>query len=100
MLHAGLETKPQDLLALSWSSFAIAIGGTFIPLLLGMGVSLVFGFTLLQSGFIGLGVSITALAVTNKIFKDFRFNQSKVAHLVMGAAILGIVEEGGSCRSC
>ena len=109
MLHAGLETSPKDLLKSSKTSFAMALGGIAGPLFLGMLVARHFDFTWVQAAFIGLGLSTTAISVTTKIFKDFKFNQSKIAHLVMGSAvisdiiaflilsiIIGVVEGGGS----
>lgn len=88
MLHAGLETNPKDLLRSSKSSVAIALVGTIFPLALGMWVAARFGFDPLKAAFIGLGLAITALPVTNKVFKDFNFNKTKIANLVMGSAIL------------
>lgn len=88
MLHAGLETNPKDLLRNSRSSVAIALCGTLFSLMLGMGVAFWFGFDLLKALFIGIGLAITALPVTNKIFKDFNFNKTKTANLVMSSAIL------------
>lgn len=87
MLHAGLETQPSDLLNSSKTSIAVALGGIFFPLGLGTGVSLLFGYEMFTALFIGTGLSITAISVTSKVFKDFKFNQSKIAHIVMGAAV-------------
>lgn len=88
MLHAGLETNPKDLLHSSKSSIVIALVSTVFSLLLGMGVATWFDFEPTKAAFIGLGLAITALPVTNKVFKDFNFNKTKIANLVMGAAIL------------
>jgi Kef-type K+ transport system membrane component KefB len=109
MLHAGLETDPKDLLNSSKRSLAIAAGGVVLPFFLGYIVAIYFGFDPIQAAFIGMSLSITAISVTTKIFKDFKYNKSKVAHLVMGAAILddiiaflmlsiilGVVAGGGS----
>lgn len=87
MLHAGLETQPRDLLNSSKVSIAIALGGIILPLGLGTGVSLLFGYEMFTALFIGMGLSITAISVTSKVFKDFKFNQSNIAHIVMGAAV-------------
>jgi Kef-type K+ transport system membrane component KefB len=109
MLHAGLETAPKDLIHSSKTSLGMAFGGTLLPIVFGTLIGLYFGYTGIQSVFIGLALSTTAISVTTKIFRDFRFNKSKVAHMVMGAAILsditaflilsiiiGVVEGGGS----
>lgn len=108
MLHAGLETNPRDLLTSSKTSMAVAAGGIAVPMLLGYGVAKAFGYNDFTSVFIGMSLSITAIPVTIKVFKEFNFAKSKIAHLVMGAAIaddiaafivlsvlLGIVEAGG-----
>lgn len=109
MLHAGLETHPRDLLNSSKALLFIAAGGMIAPLILGYGVAHAFGYTPLKAVFIGTCLSITAISVTTKIFKDFKFNKSPIAHLVMGAAVvedilaflilsilIGIVNNGGS----
>lgn len=109
MLHAGLETNPKDLINSSKASLAIALGGITLPTVLGFLVGHAFGYSVLTSLFIGVSLSITAVPVTAKVFKDFNFNKSKIAHVVMGAAIaddilaflilsilLAMVEGGGS----
>lgn len=88
MLHAGLETNPKDLIHSSKASILVAIGGVFFPVLAGILVALAFNFDILQATFIGVALSTTAISITTKIFKDFKFNKSKTAHLVMGSAIL------------
>lgn len=109
MLHAGLETKPKDLLRYPKTSLAIALGGTALPLFAGWGVSRWFGYDQIASVFVGLGVAITAMAVTNRIFREFNVHRTKTAHLVMSATmigdimaflilsvLLGIVDNGGA----
>lgn len=108
MLHAGLETNPEDLLHSSKKSIAVALGGIILPLALGMLAARAFGYGAIEGFFIGMTLSITAISVTAKVFKDFNFSKSPIAHLVMGAAIaddivaflmlsviIGIVENGG-----
>lgn len=108
MLHAGLETDPEDLIHSSKKSMAVALGGIVLPLGLGMLAAHAFGYGATEGFFIGMTLSITAISVTAKVFKDFNFSKSPIAHLVMGAAVaddiaafvmlsvvLGIVENGG-----
>ncbi len=87
MLHAGLETEPKALLHSSKLGIAIALVGMILPLGLGVGVGLLFGATLIQALFIGMGMSITAISVTVKIFKDFRYENREIINLVMVAAL-------------
>lgn len=87
MLHAGLETDPKDLLHSSKTALLTGLGGILFPLILGFAVSKIFGYNTLTSMFIGVSLSITAISVSAKVFKDFKINNSAIAHTVMGAAI-------------
>jgi len=87
MLHAGLETEPHQLMRASKRGLGIAIAGMFLPLALGTGVSLAFGTTWIQALFVGMGMSITAISVTVKVFKDFEFKNKEIINLVMAAAL-------------
>lgn len=87
MLHAGLETEPKALMKSSKLGLAIAFAGMLLPFGLGVGVSLLFGTTLIQALFVGMGLSITAISVTVKIFKDFRYQNQEIVNLVMVAAL-------------
>jgi len=88
MLHAGLETCPRELFKASKRSIIVAIGGVTIPFLTGLITSHLFGYSLQESLFIAMGLSITAIAVSAKLFKDYSIMGSRVAHITMGAAII------------
>lgn len=88
MLHAGLETSPKELFKASKHAVVVAAGGVIVPFLTGWGVSRLFGYSLEESLFIGMGLSITAIAVSAKLFKDYGINKTKVANITMGAAII------------
>ncbi len=87
MLHAGLETEPKQLMKSSKLGLAIAAAGVILPFGLGAGVAHLFGANLIESLFIGMGLSITAISVTVKIFKDFKYKNYNVKNLVMVAAV-------------
>ncbi len=88
MLHAGLETSPKDLFQASKRAFLVGVGGVVLPFVFGLGVSHLFGYSLGESLFIAMGLSITAIAVSAKLFKDYAIMSSRVAHITMGAAII------------
>jgi Kef-type K+ transport system membrane component KefB len=56
--------------------------------LLGVWIATLYGYEPLQAAFIGMALSTTAISVTAKIFRDFKFSGSNIAHQVMGAAIM------------
>jgi len=87
MLHAGLETEPNKLLNSSKLGLAIAFAGVILPFGLGYFISHLFGTTEIQSLFIGMGMSITAISVTVKLFKDLKYQNESIKNLVMVAAV-------------
>ena len=87
MFHTGVELDPKELLEHKWPSIAVALGGFILPFALGYTLALVFGGTLYQSLFVGLGVSITAIAKSAVILHSMRINRGEIGHIIIGAAI-------------
>jgi Kef-type K+ transport system membrane component KefB len=67
----------------SWVSLA----GFVIPLLLGVGVGLVFGLDRTRTIFIGLCVAITALPVSVRILMDIGKLQTEIGQKIISAAV-------------
>lgn len=87
MFHTGLELDPKELLDHFWPSLFVAVGGFVLPFVLGYFTARVFGGTLYQSLFVGIGVSITAIAVQSVILHSMRINRTDIGHIIIGAAI-------------
>ena len=87
MFHTGMEMDPQELLEHIWPALTVAIGGFILPFIMGIITAFMFGSTLYQSILIGLGISITAIAVQTVILKSMRINQHELGHIIIGAAI-------------
>ena len=87
MFHTGMELDPKELLEHKWPSLSVALGGFVLPFGLGYVLARVFGGTLYQSLFIGIGVSITAIAIQAVILHSMRINRSEIGHIIIGAAI-------------
>jgi Na+:H+ antiporter len=87
MFYAGMEMDPKELLQHIWPSLTVAIGGFVLPFIMGFGVTRYFGGTLYQSLFVGIGLSITAIAVQAVILQEMQIHKTRIGHVVMGAAI-------------
>ena len=87
MFHSGMEMDPRELFEHLVPSLAVAFGGFFLPFGLGFMACMIFDGTVHQSLFMGLGVSITAIAVQMVILHAMRINQTRLGHIVIGAAI-------------
>lgn len=88
MFLAGMELDPKELLEHKWPSLAVGLGGFVIPFILGYFTTLLFGSTQYQALFVGMGLSITAIAVQAVILHSMRINRSEIGHIIIGAAII------------
>jgi Kef-type K+ transport system membrane component KefB len=88
MFYAGMEMDPKELLEHIWPSLAVAVGGFVLPFAMGFFVARYFGGTIFQSLFVGIGLSITAIAVQAVILQEMQIHKSRIGHIVMGAAIV------------
>jgi len=88
MFHAGLETHPQDLLKSSKRAGVVAFGGALLSILGAYFVGISFGYSRMTSLFMGLALAITAVAISARLFKDNKLMRTRVAHTVMGAAVM------------
>jgi len=88
MFHSGLETDLNDLRRSAKKAIFVAIGGMLIPFAGGFWVSTAYGYDLITSLFVALIVSITAVVISARLFKDAKISRTKVAHVVISAAIM------------
>jgi Kef-type K+ transport system membrane component KefB len=87
MFYTGMELDPKELVEHIWPSMGVALGGFILPFILGYIAARAFGGTVYQSLFVGMGVSITAIAVQAVILYSLRINQTEIGHIIIGAAI-------------
>ena len=88
MFLAGLEMDPREIRRAGGSAIVISIIAFFIPLLSGTGTSLLFGLTIVQSLFMGLLLSITAVPVSAIVLMQFGILNSKLGNTVVTAAVV------------
>ena len=88
MFYAGMEMDPKELVEHIWPSLAVAVGGFVLPFVMGFFVTRAFGGTVYQSLFIGIGLSITAIAVQAVILQEMQIHKTSIGHIIMGAAIV------------
>jgi Kef-type K+ transport system membrane component KefB len=109
MFLAGLEMDAREIRRAGKSALVISIIAFFIPLMSGMFTSVLFGLTTIQSLFMGLLLSITAVPVSAMVLMQFGILNSRLGNTVITAAvvndimslivlsiILQVAEEGGS----
>ena len=85
---AGLELNLSEIRKSSKSAFLLAIVGFTIPFVSGYYVSVFFGLGQVQSLFVGLLLSITAIPVSSMILMEFGILKSKIGITVITAALI------------
>jgi Kef-type K+ transport system membrane component KefB len=85
MFLAGLEMDPREIRRSARSAIVISMIAFYIPLLSGSCTSLRFGIPTVQSLFVGLLLSITAVAVSAMVLTDMFKLRYKIA--VLGLAL-------------
>ncbi len=88
MLHAGLETDPQKLFHASKKSLLISLAGIIFPTVGGFFLAKFWGFSFSESLFIGVALSTTAIAISVRLFKDFKILGTSVSDITIGAAVI------------
>lgn len=91
MLFAGIEMQPHKILRYSGGAFVVAIGGMFLPLVLGIGLGYIFipenPLKTIQSLFLGVALSITAVPATVRILVDLGQLNTAVGQTIVSAAV-------------
>ena len=89
LFQVGLETDVRRLVNTGRKSFIVAIGGFFVPFLLGFSLSY-WGFELplLISLFIGGTLTATSIGITIRVLSDINRRQETEGQIVLGAAVL------------
>jgi len=88
MLVAGVEMDIREIKKASKSAVIISLIAFTVPFLAGSQVASLFGLSTVQSIFMGLLLSITALPVSAIILMEFGILKSKIGNTVMTAAVI------------
>jgi len=85
---SGLQTSLPKLKKMGKSSSFVAVGGVILPLILGIGTALFFGFSTKDSTIIGLILVATSVGVTVRTLLDLNVLDSDVGNTILGSAVI------------
>lgn len=88
MLLAGLQMDPREIRKAGLRGAVLSILAFSLPYLAGFGVSALFGLGIVQSMFVGLLLSITAVPVSTIVLMQFGILETKVGNTVITAAVI------------
>ena len=95
MFNTGLELDPKELLEHIKASISVAVGGFVLPFSIGSITVRWFGGTIYQSLFVGMGLSISAIALQSVILHSMRINKSEIGHIIKGEPLLTLEQSSG-----
>jgi len=89
LFRAGLETDGKQLLAAGPKALIVAIGGFFVPLLLGFLLCFwVFELPVLMALVCGGALTATSVAISVRVLTDLGLMERNLGQIVLGAALL------------
>ncbi|HEX8456632.1 MAG TPA: cation:proton antiporter [Pyrinomonadaceae bacterium] len=90
LFEVGLESNLGEMLEVGWSSLLVAVAGVVAPFFLGWGVAAYFIPDEARLGhiFIGATLSATSVGITARVLKDLGRLNTRVARIVLGAAVI------------
>lgn len=88
MFIAGLETDLDEMIKSGKSSFMIAMGGVILPIILGIGVSSLFGNPVTEGFFIGVILAATSVSITVETLREIDKLKTKQGMAILGAAVI------------
>lgn len=89
LFEVGLETDMGRLVSAGRSALLLALGGFFLPFLLGLGLCYyTFELPLIVSLFVGGTLTATSIGVTVRILEDVGRQASREGEIVIGAAVV------------
>jgi Kef-type K+ transport system membrane component KefB len=92
MLMAGMEMDVKELIKASKAGIIVGLGGSVLPLVLGYILGQVFlpesEYKFVQSFFLGVALSITAIPVLSRVLIDLRQLHTKLGHTLISASIM------------
>ncbi len=88
MFIAGLEVDMEAMRRAGRPAIWVGVLGVLFPIALGLGVSLLFGFNLLEGMFIGLMLAATSVSISAQTMIELGILSSQVGVALLGAAVV------------
>lgn len=88
MLLAGLQMDPREIRKAGLRGGILAVIAFSLPYVGGFGIAALFGLGIVQSMFVGLLLSITAVPVSTIVLMQFGILETKLGNTVITAAVI------------
>ncbi|MCG6186251.1 cation:proton antiporter [Maribellus maritimus] len=88
MVYIGMEIDFHDLKKASWPGLLAALGGFFVPFVLGYFTVIWYGGTPMSGLFVAIAIGVTSLATKSRILIDLKLLNTRIALVMMAGALI------------
>lgn len=88
MVYIGMEIDFHDLKKASWAGLLAALGGFFVPFVLGYFTIIWFDGTPMAGLFVAIAIGVTSLATKSRILIDLKLLNTRIAYVMMAGALI------------
>jgi Kef-type K+ transport system membrane component KefB len=88
LFKVGLETRVEEILKVGPISLIVAVLGVIFPFIFGYLYTLIIHHTTVEAIFIGAAMVATSVGITARVFADLGIVETKVARVILGAAVI------------
>lgn len=88
LFTVGLQIKVEDMMTVGTTSLVVAFLGVIFPFIFGYLYVLIINHTTVEAMFIGAAMVATSVGITARVFADLGILDTKVARVILGAAVI------------
>lgn len=88
LFSIGLHIRVDEILSVGRTSFMVAVLGVILPFFFGYLYTLTSEYSTIEALFIGAAMVATSVGITARVFADLGILDSRVAKVILGAAVL------------
>jgi len=88
LFTVGLQTKLEEIIKVGTTSLIVAFLGVAFPFIFGYLYTLIIHHTTIEAMFLGAAMVATSVGITARVFADLGIVETKVARVILGAAVI------------
>ncbi len=88
ILHAGIQTKPDEFFTALRVSLGVALVGAIVPFGVAVSIAYMFGLDTMAALFVGLAMTATAVVTTLAVLTELGLDTTRISRVIMASCIL------------
>lgn len=88
LFRVGLECKASELMRVGGTAFLVATAGVVVPMLFGWGIMKTWGYSTIESVFVGAAMVATSVGITARVLAGKGLLQLRASQIILAAAVI------------